>query len=297
MKIGIDGGGTKTELILVDDAGMIVSRHLAPGCNPNVCGTDEARRIVSEALQALLESPNAPSRRPVISRTLLCMAGNRSFWREFAAGLTGLGEVEASDDSVPVLELATGGGAGLVMHGGTGSFVAARAPNATLHYAGGLGWRFGDAGSGYNLGCRAVTRTLLELQGWGSAGRLASAVCEHAGFNEEESLSRHYYSHPQPNRQIASLAPIVLRLAGEGDTTAAELVRASTGQLLELAVRVARQLFAGATLDNIPAGLTGPILTHPVVLPKLAASAPFMLRCVTEPPIEGVRRLLVRESK
>ena len=36
LKIGVDGGGTKTECILVDARGEIVARHLAPGCNPNV---------------------------------------------------------------------------------------------------------------------------------------------------------------------------------------------------------------------------------------------------------------------
>ena len=34
FKIGVDGGGTKTELILVDPAGAGVATHIAPGCNP-----------------------------------------------------------------------------------------------------------------------------------------------------------------------------------------------------------------------------------------------------------------------
>ena len=37
-KIGVDGGGTKTECILVDPQGEIVARRLAPGSNPNVVG-------------------------------------------------------------------------------------------------------------------------------------------------------------------------------------------------------------------------------------------------------------------
>jgi len=56
-KIGVDGGGTKTECILVDDSGAIVARHLAPGCNPNVVGPEQARLIVTDALVALTSSP------------------------------------------------------------------------------------------------------------------------------------------------------------------------------------------------------------------------------------------------
>ena len=48
-RIGVDGGGTKTECILVDAAGKIVARHLAAGCNPNVVGPEQARLIVTDA--------------------------------------------------------------------------------------------------------------------------------------------------------------------------------------------------------------------------------------------------------
>ena len=49
---------------------------------------------------------------------------------------------------------------------------AARDAAGAIHYAGGLGWRFGDPGSGYDLGRRAITRALLELQGWLPPSRL-----------------------------------------------------------------------------------------------------------------------------
>ena len=78
------------------------------------------------------------------------------FWRETAAALQGYGKVTTTDDSVPVLELATAGAPGLVLHAGTGSFVAARTADGATHYAGGLGWKLGDPGSGYDIGRRAV---------------------------------------------------------------------------------------------------------------------------------------------
>ncbi len=290
FKIGVDGGGTKTEFILTDPAGAIVARHLAPGCNPNGADPDAVRALLHDGLRMMLAASPEP-----VGATLLCLAGNRQFWQAFAAGLgPELGRARAMDDSFPVLELATGGAPGLVLHAGTGSFVAARAPDGTLHYAGGIGWRFGDPGSGYDLGRRAIARALLELQGWLPESRLATIVRDHSGQHEAAEISRFFYHHAAANRQIAALAPAVLRLASEGDITAHQLVLDSVGELFDLATRVATKLFPGTPLNTVRAGLSGHILTHTVVFQAFAMRTPLPLTPITDPPIEGVRRMLIR---
>src|SRR5688572_621131 len=101
-KIGVDGGGSKTECILVDAGGAIVTRHLAPGSNPSIVGPEQAKLVITDALCALLGTHAVN-----VTQTMLFMAGNRPFWQEFAASLSGFGQVTTSDDSLPVLELAT----------------------------------------------------------------------------------------------------------------------------------------------------------------------------------------------
>ena len=130
FKIGVDGGGTKTECVLLDASGAIVARHLAPASNPNVVGPEQARHIVTAALEALRALTPAGTPPPVL--THLYMAGSRSFWLDVARLLTGCGEVAVFHDALPVLELATHGQPGLVLHAGTGSFVAARAPDGVI---------------------------------------------------------------------------------------------------------------------------------------------------------------------
>lgn len=294
LRIGVDGGGTKTECILVDAQGVVVGRLTTGGCNPNVAGPEQARATLTDALRAL--AAQAPAGGEIVG-THLFMAGAPPFWREFAGQLEGFGSVNAGIDSLPVLELATHGKPGLVIHAGTGSFVAARGPDGSVHYAGGLGWRFGDPGSGYDLGRRTVARGLLELQGWAPRTQLGALVRTHAGLAEGVetfAVTRHYYAHAEPNRIIAALAPELLRLASEGDPTAGEIARASAGELLALALGVARQLFSGTELGLLPVGLSGPILNHPVIRPHLVANAPFTLTTVEGTPIEGVRRLVSR---
>jgi len=289
-KIGVDGGGTKTECILVDPSGAVVARHTGPGCSPSLVGAARAREIAAAALGALRSGHPEVE----VSSTLLCMAGSRAFWRDFGAGLSGFGRTSTVDDSVPVLELATRGSPGLVLHAGTGSFVAARTPDGEVHYAGGIGWRFGDEGSGYDLGRRAIARALLELQGWSEASGLGALVRARTGLDTAAAVAGYFYADPATNNGVAALAPDVLRLASEGDRAAQEAVSASVLEILALASRVAEKLFAGALPAAFRAGVSGHILNHPSAFAVLSARAPFPLERVTEPPIEGVRLLLAR---
>jgi glucosamine kinase len=306
FKIGVDGGGSKTECILVDGTGSIVAVHVGAGCNPSIVGADQARSIVLAALDSLRARAisQAATAAPwgsgvMIVATMLCMAGSRSFWQEFAAEISGYGRVMAFDDSVPVLELATHGNPGIALHAGTGSFVAARAPDGTRHYAGGFGWRFGDAGSGYDVGRRVVARALLEAQGCAAPSALGQLVREHIRLDanaDAGAISHYFYHHKEPNRDIAALTPAVLRLVGQGDGIAREIVINSAVELLQLATQVAMQLFPPDSLDTVRAALSGPILTHPAVAPVLMANSQLSLVPVEETPIEGVRRLLAREA-
>ena len=143
----------------------------------------------------------------------------------------------------------------------------------------------GDAGSGYDLGRRAISRGLLELQGWAPPTPLGTAVRNHAQLGvavDAAGVTKFFYQHADPNRQIAGLAPAVLRLAEEGDSVAREIVAGSVKEHLGLALQVVGKLFPGVDPATLPAGLSGPILTHPVVATILAAECG--LRLV---PVEG----------
>lgn len=300
-RIGVDGGGSKTECILVDAAGAVVARHTAAGCNPSLIGPDRAQAILAGGLDALLPSP-----RPPVAALLLCMAGSPAFWRETAGKLEGFGRVATVPDSLPVLELAVGDGLGLVLHAGTGSFLAARSPNGTLHYAGGLGWRLGDAGSGYDLGRRGIASALLELQaenetrGPSRRSPLVEALCRHCGGEDYASLSRMFYSGADAHPLIVGFAPRVVELAGHGCESAANVVADSLAGFAPLMETALRRWFP-ATRADVPltCGVSGPLLNQPACFNTLRAQIagqawPVVPRPVTEAPVEGVRRLLMK---
>lgn len=299
-RIGVDGGGTKTELILVDSAGVVVARHLAPGCNPSQVGPEKTRAILQEALRELT------AKKPdVITTSLWCMAGSRDFWRETADALTGYGRITTTDDAQPVLELATGGRPGLVLHAGTGSFALIRAPDGSVHFVGGLGWKLGDPGSGFDLGRRGIALALLGLKAGlpGPPSPLAAALCAHTGLADYAANSHLFYNDPAANATIAAFAPRVLELATQDDAPARQALVDSIADLVRQTDPVVRQLFPGSKTGNlnpgIPLGISGRILNSAPAVPVLRARVaefqwPVELRPIDAAPIEGVRQLLLK---
>ena len=84
----------------------------------------------------------------------------------------------------------------------------------------------------------------------------------------------------------------MLALAAKGDPAARALALDSASGLLDLAISVAGKLFPNAAPGSVRAGLSGPILTHPVVVQALTARSPLPYAPVEGAPIEGVRRLV-----
>lgn len=298
LLIGVDGGGTKTEFILLDATGRTLATHLGPGCNPSQVGPDRARSLLGDGLEALLRQSKIESAKSNITRTLLCLAGNGDFWRETAAALPGFGAVDVVDDSRPVLELATDGQPGLALHAGTGSFVAARAPDGSIHYIGGLGWKLGDPGSGFDIGRRATAVAMLELQRAApDRSPLAKAFQAHTRLDDYSSNSRFFYNDAGANAVIAGFTQRVVELAAADDGPARQVVTDSVTAFAHQADDVIRRLFPRPP-GKLPCGVTGRILNRvpaAAVLRSLAGkwNWPVELRFIAAAPIEGVKRMLL----
>lgn len=293
--IGADGGGSKTDLILIEPSGTEKARLTIAGTNPGILGRAEATRALFQGLRQLLEQARVPQSK--IELVLLCMSGNQPYWQELARQMSGWGRVVAKVDSDPVLFLTAPEGPALVLHGGTGSFVAARDQTGNTHFGGGLGYTLGDPGSGYDLGWRAFRLAFFQIQGWSRAGDLAQAVKDYAGHDEYQPLSQWLYSHSDRNAAIAGFAPRLFTLVEAGDGEAVAILEESLAGLVSIAGAVADGI--GLTSDKtLPCGLSGPVISHPLsreILGRLLQKqgrkwkpAPIQAK-----PIEGVRQLLL----
>jgi glucosamine kinase len=288
-RIGVDGGGTKTELILLDAGGEIVRRHLAPGCNPSHLGPENARAILLAALETLRGDK-------LISATHIYAAGSPTTWKEIGLTIKGFGAVSTRDDSLPVLELATDGAPGLALHSGTGSFIAARGLDGQVYYFGGLGWKLGDPASGFDLGRRGFMRGLLELQGAFAPTEISTALEKHCELRGAGPITRAVYHLPDANALIASFAPVILDLASNNSPVPRGILTASLTEFLAETRGVVQTLFNS---KPVPCGLSGRFLNAPISREVIATllEAHYLsvdFRSITAAPIDGVRRLVAK---
>jgi glucosamine kinase len=298
FRIGIDGGGTKTEGILIDATGADRRprdrRRLQPQRRRS-----RRRPPRRHATAHHAPCPGCAPRSARSSRTLtftqpaIAGGGARPPTRCAVSGRCSPPTTHIRCSSSPRM---AGPVSCCTAAPGPSSPHAARTVRFTMPAA--LGWRFGDAGSGYDLGRRAIGRGLLELQGWAPPTPLGAAVREHTQLGDAvdaASVTKFFYQHTDPNRQIAGLAPAILRLAEEGDS-------------------VARDLVAGSVKEHLGTGAAGGGKTVSRRRPRHAArraqrpdpdppgrgrdlggrNPDLSLVPVEGTPIEGVRRLLAR---
>ena len=294
--IGIDGGGTKTDLILVDSSGTLLAEEKIPGTSPSYLNAQEITELLNAGRDRLLAQCGINPADLDFSQ--FCMSGNPRFWEDLVQNLKDWGKVQFCSDAVPLLDLATKGKPGLVLHSGTGSFIAARDPAGKVHFAGGLGAVFGDPGSAQDIGRRGFAKALLQIQGWYPRTMIADALEKSSQQKEYDAILDFFYERDKPRRYLANFAADILQCARDGDFAARDAVVESVVRLVDLARAVSRQ--TGLTEHpEIPFYTSGPILRQPLVLQIIRSqiereNISREIYPLAHSPVEGVRQLLVR---
>jgi N-acetylglucosamine kinase-like BadF-type ATPase len=163
--LGFDGGGTKTDCVLMDESGAILARSQAGPSNPLRVGFGAAITSIREAARQAQAQAGLPER--AVSAALcagLAGAGPPESAEKIRALLTAEfpeSKVQVSTDLALVLA-ATGDGPVIVLLAGTGSFAVGRNTAGETARAGGYGSQIGDEGSAYDIGRRAILTAMHE---------------------------------------------------------------------------------------------------------------------------------------
>ena len=148
--VGVDGGGTKTEAVILDSHLEVIGEGLAGPSNPLRVGIAGAAAAVREAIDNACAS--AKLRRGDLAAAQIGLAGARrrelrERMRETLMPLE-IGEIEVVTDANIALYGATGGAPGLVVIAGTGSICCGINARRKRFCAGGWGPIAGDEGGG-----------------------------------------------------------------------------------------------------------------------------------------------------
>ncbi|MCH8475026.1 MAG: hypothetical protein LAT55_07340 [Opitutales bacterium] len=294
--IGIDGGGTCTDLFVMDPEGKILAEERISGTSPSYLSGKEIRPLLESGRDRLLAQLSLGPEE--IAYSQFCMSGSPRFWEELLEGWAGWGKINFCSDAEPLLDVATEGKPGMVLHSGTTSFIVVRGTDGEVQCAGGLGVVFGDPGSAQDIGRRGFAKAMLQIQGWYPRTMLAEALERSSGKTEYGDILAYFYDKDKPRRYLANFASEIMSCAREGDFAARDAVVESVVRLVDLARAVSRK--SGLSEHpEIPFYTSGPILRQPLVLQIIRSQIErdsiareiFPLRAS---PVEGVRQRLFR---
>jgi|YNPBryantNP2012_1023418.scaffolds.fasta_scaffold00418_15 N-acetylglucosamine kinase-like BadF-type ATPase len=240
--LGVDVGGSKTHALIADASGHALGFGQSGPGNPESVGYERLARVLQEATDEALSAAG-------ISREMIAGAGfgiggydwpsQRPAMLE-AIGALGLSApVEIVNDALIALLAGAEQGWGVAVVAGTSCNCWGRSPDGREGRMTGFSW-LGEAAGAGELVLKALQAIALEWTRRGPATRLTRAFVELAGLPDVEALLE---ALTIGGLYIgAEAAPVVFRVAAEGDEVALELVRWAGRELASMAIGVIRQL-------------------------------------------------------
>lgn len=233
MKVfaGVDGGGTRTRAVIVDETGRELGRADHEGAVVTAHEPEHAARAVSRAV--FRAARRADVELPV--RVLwagLAGAGGESARAAVTLALQEAGLAErlvVGTDVEAAFEDAFSERPGLLLIAGTGSIAWARDERGAVHRVGGWGHQLGDEGSGYAIGLRALRALTRAEDGRGAPTDMRATLLDGCGVSSVEELVA--WVGRASKAAVAALAPLVIEAADDGDEEAAAIVHDSVREL------------------------------------------------------------------
>jgi len=300
--LGFDGGGTKTDCVLLDANGNVVGEGRGGPANPLRSGYDGAFSSLREAAAGAIAVGGIRPAEIAGVCAGLAGAGRRSVVRrmmvflseEFPAALT-----QVATDYEVALESAVGSAPGVVLIAGTGSVAYGRNAAGETARAGGYGPLLGDEGSAFEIGRRAVSAVAHSRDMDAPVTVMAEMISAALDCPNWDDLMLRIMKNPDD--VFPKLFPVVADAANSEDSAAKEIMFASAIGLGNLAMIVIRRL--GLKGQQFPlvkcGGVFGRCHTLDSLLDSVLASGALrakLLRLEISPAV-GAARMAARLSE
>jgi N-acetylglucosamine kinase-like BadF-type ATPase len=300
--LGFDGGGTKTDCVLLDAKGAVIGEGRGGPANPLRCGYDVALSSLREAAEGAIAA--ARIRSPSITGVCagIAGAGRRSVVRRIMVFLaqefpTALAQVVP--DYEIALEAAADSGPGVVLIAGTGSVAYGRNAAGETARAGGHGAWIGDEGSAFEIGRRGVSAVARARDGDAPATLLSDMIPAALDCPDWDELMARIMKNPDD--VFPKLFQVVAIAANSEDSAAKEILFSSASGLSNLAQIVIRRL--GMESQEFPLVKCGGVFGHSRLLDTqldsaLASGAPHaQISRLEISPAMGAARMAARLSE
>ena len=256
---GIDAGGTATKCLLLDEHGKTLIAQKGSPANYQA-GAEAAANAIRSTLSAAMDGAGVD--RVDLLGIGLAGAGRKPEllqMKQCLGTLVGVERYALTDDGEIAVLGAHRGQPGMVLVAGTGSIAYGLRRDGVMVRRGGWGAILGDEGSGYWIGLKAVQAVIRAEEGRDKETRLTTVIRQGLGIDSLAALPSMVYNSSLGRRELASLAPVVVQTAAEGDPVAAAIIDAATEELVHL-VQTVQQLmdFQGSVV-----AISGGLFTNP----------------------------------
>jgi N-acetylglucosamine kinase-like BadF-type ATPase len=260
--LGVDGGGSKTAFLLLNEAGQILARHIEGSAYHPEVGVDGVRSMFAKGCGATV-----------------ALAGLRLADIDFAYfGIPAYGEdsrLQAMLDALPSDALASAryrcgndmvcawsgslaGDDGLNVVAGTGSIVYGEY-QGTRARAGGWGELFSDEGSAHWIAREGLGLFSRMSDGRSTRGKLYDLYRAHFNLGDDLDICAAIYGDDAMQRsQFSQLAKLVTSAALAGDELARQIFIRGAGELAEMIDAARSRLKAPDTL-LLPVSYSGSV--------------------------------------
>lgn len=256
LVLGIDGGGTKTVCVLMNDTGQVLGRGEAGASNYQSVGKQAAfcsiESAITEAIASLgtvqveaiclgLGGVGRPTDIQVVQTFVQQLQSTPSLGVIWALQPS---NVVICNDAMIALVGGLGHAVGIVAIAGTGSIVLGRNAKGCMKRVGGWGYILGDSGSAYHIATSGLRAAMRAYDGCEAATSLQERFREHLNLSSLEDIIKVIYQQGWSVKEIAALAPIVAQEAASGDNVSLNILEDAVKELVQATQIVIDTLFS-----------------------------------------------------
>ena len=243
--LAIDGGGSRTRCLAIDQRGRVVSLAETGPSNHLLIDEKVVATSLAGAIDQTLKLGNlGRDEVACISAGLagVDFDGNGASQMEELLGQLGFENLVVNGDMIIAQAGALVLHPGVVAPAGTGSVVLGVDLDGKRVKVGGWGPIYGDEGSAYRIGEMSLRAAAKAYDKRGPATRLTEALVESLGLNEfRESIAQVYVKGMEP-RDIAALSRVAYEVAETGDEVARSIFFLAGDELADSVEAAIRQL-------------------------------------------------------
>ena len=233
LVLAVDGGGSKTDVVLLDTAGEVLAWERGPGSSPQIDGLEESVRVIDELARRAL-ADHEPRELAAVGLYLsgLDLAEEIAVFQAALAPLPWAEGAVVENDLHALLRAGTDAENAVAVICGTGmNAIGIRADGAEVRFPA-LGPLSGDWGGGAELGDAVVWHAARAEDGRGPETALVPLLLAAVDAPTVASLIEDVHLGRRPGQTVSALAPVLFEAAAAGDAVARNVVQRQADEVV-----------------------------------------------------------------